>query len=468
MTVDKVNRRKFMKMGGGAIIGGMLSNTPLAWALSERLPIQLTASSGAVKFAPEQKVATQVMYYNGSIPGPVIRVPQGEESIIQFSNRLQDKSSIHWHGLRIANEMDGVPGMTQQPVQPGEGFEYRFTPPDAGTYWYHTHQRAWEQLSRGLAGVIIVEEKNPPLVDQDLVFAVDDWSLNRDLQIDEESLGSMHDWAHGGRMGNMITVNGQFGAQFRVSRGERIRLRMVNMANARTMSLKINQPNVSVIAIDGQPLTPYQLTDGMITLAPGQRGDLIIDMTSSPDHISPIDLMVNGDSIPIAGFKFSADIKRQRLLDTPISLPDNPLNRMQIPAADKQIPLHIEGGAMGGMKSAIYEGKQLTIRELIQKKQIWSFNGFAGLPKEPLFKVKRGQSIALNLYNDNAWPHAIHIHGHHFKSDKNPAIWRDTELVQRDEKRVLRFVADNPGKWLIHCHMIEHTAAGMVSWFEVT
>ncbi|HEA25848.1 MAG TPA: hypothetical protein ENH92_01865 [Ectothiorhodospiraceae bacterium] len=201
-------------------MSGMLSNMTLAWAQNRNATILLSASKGAVKFASEQEIATQVMHYNGSIPGPVIRVPQGEESIIQFSNHLPEATSIHWHGLRISNEMDGVPGMTQEPIPAGRDFEYCFTPPDAGTYWYHTHQRAWDQLSRGLAGVLIVEEDNPPMVDQDLVFSIDDWRLNKQLQIDDESLGAMHDWAHGGRMGNMITVNGKFKEQFEVSKGE--------------------------------------------------------------------------------------------------------------------------------------------------------------------------------------------------------------------------------------------------------
>ncbi len=463
-----MNRRNFIKVAGGTIIGGMFSVNPLAWAKNGRAPIILTASNGTVKFSPTQETATKVMHYNNSIPGPIIRVPQGEESVIQFTNHLQEATSIHWHGLRIANNMDGIPGMTQQPIQPGEKFEYRITPPDAGTYWYHTHQRAWEQLTRGLAGILIVEEDNPPQVDQDLIFAVDDWRLDQNLQIDEESLGSMHDWAHSGRMGNVATVNGKFGEQFNVSKGERIRLRVINISNSRTMQIKIKQPNIHVIAIDGQPVTPYQATNNGIIIASGQRYDLIFDITATTEDSSYIDIVVGDKSFPIAKFKYGSGVKRTQLLNTPIALPDNPVNKIKAHGSPKQIPLRIEGGAMGSMQSAIYQGKKLTINELIQKKQIWSFNGFSGLPDEPLFKVNRGQSIALNIDNDNAWPHAIHIHGHHFKSSKSPDIWRDTELVQRKEKIVLNFIADNPGKWLIHCHMIEHQAGGMVSWFEVT
>ena len=122
---------------------------------------------------------------------------------------------------------------------------------------------------------------------------------------------------------------------------------------------------------------------------------------------------------------------------------------------------------MGGMKGAVYQGREMSIRELIQKKQTWAFNGFAGLPKESLFKAKRGQFVDLNIYSENTWPHAIHLHGYHFRDSKSPTIWRDTVLLQRKEKGVPRLVADNPGKWLIPCHMIEQQAGGMVTWFEV-
>ena len=166
--------------------------------------IPLTAGAGLANFSADQKAPTEVMHYNQSVPGPILRIPQGRESLIRFENALDESSSVHWHGLRIANAMDGVPGMTQvRRSSPVRAFEYRLTPPDAGTYWYHTHQRSWAQLALGLAGVLIVEEKNPPVVDQDLVFAIDDWRLDDDMQIDRNSLGAMHDWAHAGRMGNV-------------------------------------------------------------------------------------------------------------------------------------------------------------------------------------------------------------------------------------------------------------------------
>ncbi|MCP4390056.1 MAG: multicopper oxidase domain-containing protein [Gammaproteobacteria bacterium] len=156
------------------------------------------------------------------------------------------------------------------------------------------------------------------------------------------------------------------------------------------------------------------------------------------------------------------------MLDAPIGLLDNPLNKIQLPAAFKHVPLRMEGGAMGGMRRASYEGREMDIRELVQQKKVWAFNGVVGMPTEPLFRVRRGTAISLDVHNDNGWPHAMHIHGHHFIHDRDLGLWRDTTLFRRGEKGAMRFVADNPGKWLIHCHMVEHMAAGMLTWFEVT
>lgn len=462
-----MKRRDFIKVSALGLAGIPVISSYPAWSSVKATDIRLLASEGEHKFTPDQINPTQVMSYNGSIPGPVLRLPQGVESSIVFENELKESSSIHWHGLRIDNAMDGVPGKTQEVVNSGEKFTYRFAPPDAGTYWYHTHQRSWEQLARGLAGVLIVEEADPPTVDQDLIFAIDDWRINNSMQIDEESLGDLHAWAHGGRMGNFVSVNGVANKVYSVSKGERVRFRLVNIANSRIMTLRFNLPAVSVIAIDGQPVTPYMPDKGIFTLAPGQRMDLMIDMVLEPNHESPIELLVEDKAYQVAHFKFNDKVKREHLLESPIALPQNPINHIKLSEKFVAIPLLMEGGAMGGMREATYQGKRMTINELMQHQKIWAFNGVAGLSDKPLFQVDKGTAVGLEVVNNNSFPHGIHIHGHHFIHDREPSTWRDTALFSRGETGTLKFVADNPGKWLIHCHMIEHQAGGMVTWFEV-
>jgi len=455
-------------VGAAGLIGGGMLNPVVSTAGNTRAPLVLTAAPGQKRFRADQAQATRVMSYDQSIPGPLIRIPQGQESVIQFHNAMDEVSTVHWHGLRIDNAMDGVPNLTQPPVLPGERFEYRLTPPDAGTYWYHSHLRSWEQLALGLAGPLIVTEAEPPLVDQDLIFAIDDWRLDDDMQIDTQSLGSMHDWAHGGRMGNFITVNGESEKRFAVATGERIRLRLLNIANARIMNLLFGEHEISVIAVDGQPVKPFAPEAGSIVLAPGQRMDLIIDMSADPGHRSLVELVVGEYAYEVASFDYGPTARRDHGLDAPIILRSNPLNHNALPDSFKHVPLLMEGGAMGGMRSARYEDKEMDIRELIKLRKVWAINGVVDMSDEPLFRVRRGTAISLDVTNDNNWPHAMHLHGHHFVHDRNPEFWRDTALFNRGEQGTMKFIADNPGKWLLHCHMVEHMAGGMVTWFEVT
>jgi FtsP/CotA-like multicopper oxidase with cupredoxin domain len=103
----------------------------------------------------------KVWAYNGQVPGPVLRVRLGETLRVHFTNNLPEETTIHWHGVRLPNAMDGVPGVTQPPVPPAGEFVYEFTPKDAGTFWFHPHVRASEQVERGLYGVLVVEDASP-------------------------------------------------------------------------------------------------------------------------------------------------------------------------------------------------------------------------------------------------------------------------------------------------------------------
>lgn len=167
----------------------------------------LRAAPATLRLAPVDYPETDVWAYNDDVPGPMIRLKRGDRLQREFVNDLPQPSTIHWHGIRIDNAMDGVPGITQEAVAPGARFRYDFAVKDAGTYWYHPHFRSWEQAARGLYGALIVEETNPPTVDGEDMLVLDDWRLTRDARIDE-SFGNMHDWSHAGRIGNWVTVNG--------------------------------------------------------------------------------------------------------------------------------------------------------------------------------------------------------------------------------------------------------------------
>jgi FtsP/CotA-like multicopper oxidase with cupredoxin domain len=371
--------------------------------------------------------------------------------------------------------MDGVAGLTQDPVPPGATFDYAFTAPDAGTYWYHPHFRSWEQLARGLYGLLIVDEEAPPPVDRDLFFVADDWRLTDEGSIDEASLGNLHDWAHAGRLGNFLTINGRSGPEIKVRAGERIRLRCVNVANARVLAFNFDRLTPRVIAVDGQPVPAADIEAGGLVLAPGQRTDLVIDVTGDAGSHIPVWEVSTGTPVEAARLVIAdGPPLRPQPPAEPVALSPNPLLGGPRLGDAQGIELVMEGGAMGGLREATFEGEVLAIRDLVQKGLVWAFNGVAGKPLKPLAVVPRGRTATLNMVNRTRWPHAMHLHGHHFRvveRDGRPvtgAPWRDTELVAPNEQVRVAFVADNPGKWLLHCHMLEHQAAGMVTWLEVT
>jgi FtsP/CotA-like multicopper oxidase with cupredoxin domain len=473
-----ISRRQFLATGaataGAVALAPPWSPGPVA---DEKRRIVLATEPAGIVLLQKPARLTQVWTYGGSVPGPELRVRRGEAFTVRLENGLSQPTSIHWHGIRIDNAMDGVAGLTQDAVPPGGTFDYSFSVPDAGTFWYHPHFRSWEQLARGLYGLLIVEEDEPPAVDRDVAWIADDWRLDVTGLIDVQSFGSLRDAAHQGRLGNWMTINGLTEPQISVRSGERIRLRCVNVANARVMAFDFDRQKLrpSIVAVDGQPVPPRELDRRGLELAPGQRTDLIIDVLEEPSGRIPVYEVSTRKRIETAAFKVQdAPPLRARPLVEPVSLPANPLPR-DLSLADAQvIPMLMEGGAMGGLREASYKGKMLDIRSLVAEGKVWSFNGIVGMPEEPLATVPRGRTAVIDMFNQTAWPHAMHLHGHHFRVVKRDgkavtdAPWRDTVLVARDEKVRIAFIADNPGKWLFHCHMLEHQAAGMVTWIVVT
>ena len=465
MPSFNLSRRAFL--AGTGATGTLLCAPALASAsaASARAPILFEARAGTASLLEETGKPTSIWGYQGKVPGPLIRARQGDEVWIRLKNSLPQPTTIHWHGIRIDNAMDGVAGLTQKPVPPGGTFDYRFVVPDAGTFWYHPHNRSWEQMARGLYGALIVEEPDAPDVDQDIIMIVDDWLLKDDGAIEEASLGSIRDRSHAGRLGNILTVNGNPSQDFPVRSGQRIRLRLINTCNSRILKLRFEDMKPRVIALDGQPVAPYELEHGLVTIAPAQRADFLIDLSGTPGTTHAI-TEVSQSRLVIGGFKYTAQgPARERT--TQFKLSDNNLQMPQFVSA-RNVDLNMTGGAMGRFGSITYKGKAYEIRDLVREHgMVWAFNGNAGMPEKPLFSARRGEHIAVRMINDTRWPHAMHFHGHHFREAHGDAPWRDTILLEVNETRTVYLAADNPGKWMIHCHMLEHQAGGMATWFEV-
>jgi FtsP/CotA-like multicopper oxidase with cupredoxin domain len=387
--------------------------------------------------------------------------------------------------------MDGVPGISQPPIKPGETFTYEFTPPDAGTFWYHPHMDSLQQMGRGLSGALIVEERTPPAVDRDLLWMLADWRLNDDGRI-LGGFGNTMEAMMSGRVGNVVTLNGMVSAGERVQASERVRLRLVNGALARMMAIRFEGHRPLVVAIDGQPCEPHEPEYGRIILGPAMRTDVLIDMEGKPgeryrvmDEFYP-DL---GYALTELAYDAAAPL-RARPLDALRSLPPNPLPEPDLAAAERH-ELVLQGGMMGGGMMAGLGGMMGGSQNGMMGGGMMGMMGNGGMNMDgmgapawaingssmtgdgqagmmPLLTLKLGQSCVLTLRNQTAWWHPIHLHGHSFRvlSRNGAAVphrqWGDTVLIAPREAVEVSFVADNPGDWMLHCHVMDHQVSGLM------
>lgn len=461
-------RRKFLRDGSLAALACQTSGLPaFASGSSGKFVTTMRAKVATAQLAPDGYPQTPIWGYDGTVPGPIIRVPQGENLKLWFVNEIPQPSTIHWHGIRIENPMDGVPDLTQPAVPQGKWFLYDFTVPDAGTFWYHSHVRSFEQMGRGLYGALVVEEPDPPRVDREKVLLLDDWRLSNDATI-HDSFESLHDWSHAGRIGNWITVNGDGRWNDAAKRHERLRLRLANVANARELSLSLIGLEGWIIAIDGQPV-PALIAADEFELAPGQRVDLIVDVVADVGDDSVLAVHLQDGVDILASFAVDG-IARPGRLPEPEPLAPNPVAVLGNLANARQEMVLMSGGAMGGLREAQLNEQVLGPRELAQQGMFWALNGVADMPDTPFATFHRGETVILNVQNETAFPHAMHVHGHHFHTiapDGAVGPLRDTFVVERNDAVKIAFVADNPGDWLFHCHMLEHSISGMKTWFRV-
>jgi FtsP/CotA-like multicopper oxidase with cupredoxin domain len=437
-----------------------------ALALSDH---RLRAAPARLRLVPEPWGETDVWSYDGTVPGPVLRARQGERLRVSVENALDAPTTVHWHGLRLPNAMDGVPHLTQDPIAPGASFPYEFDLPDAGTFWYHPHMQSAEQVARGLHGVLIVEEATAPRVDRDLVWALDDWRLTPEAAISGD-FDQPHDQSHAGRLGNTVTINGRVPDRVPLRPGERIRLRLVNVANARIFGLDFGPLAPRIVALDGQPVTPHAPEGGLVTLAPAQRADLILDIPASPGaRATVIDRFYPQSAYELVDLVTEGPPLRTAPPDWRVALAPNPLPEPDLATAIRH-EVTFTGGAMGAMIP-----QDMGIRTAHHGNGFWFLNGQAGEGHDhpPLLLLEEGRSHVIAMTNATAFHHPIHLHGHSFRvlsRDGRPTPhreWRDTVLMAPRERVEIGFVADNPGDWMFHCHILEHQAAGMMAVLRV-
>jgi FtsP/CotA-like multicopper oxidase with cupredoxin domain len=463
-----LTRRNLLAAAGGAGLAALLPWPALARGGSADL--ELVAEAARVRLVPTPYPETDVWSYNGTVPGPEIRARQGDRLRVVVTNRLDEETTVHWHGIRLANDMDGVPHLTQSPIKPGDSFAYEFDLHDAGTFWYHPHQRSFEQAGRGLSGALIVDEHEPIEVDRDVTWVLDDWRLVSDASI-RDDFGSGMDMAMAGRIGNTVTINGRVRETFACRAGERIRLRLINAANARIFGLNFHDHEPHVVALDGHPVEPYPLT-GRLTLGPGERADLVINMTGAPgERFLIVDDFYWQNRYRLLDLAYGEEppLRRQRP-DTSIRLTPNPLPDPDLDRAERHEIVF--GGGMGGMMRG---GTRRGMMGSGMAGHAWSVNGVSMTDHrhEPLITLERDVSCRLVMRNQTAFHHPIHLHGHAFQvlsrngRPRPRREWKDTVMMAPNERVEIAFVADNPGDWMIHCHILEHQAGGMMGAIRV-
>lgn len=483
-----LTRRSFLASGAAITANATLRlNRPRAAAAAGMLEIRIQAAPGRVRLLPEQYPETSVWCYGGRVPGPEIRVKQGDRLRITAENDLKEETTVHWHGVRVPNAMDGVPYLTQKPIAPGDRFVYEFDAVDAGTFWYHPHQRGFEQVGRGLYGPLIIEEREPIRVDRDVTWVLDDWRLERSGAISDD-FGNRHDEAHNGRVGNTVTINGRVPDSFAVQKGERIRLRLINAANARIFSLDFADHIPFVIALDGQPVTPHAPERGLVVLGPAMRADLILDMSAGANsRISVVDRFYEGLEYKLVDIAYSDGPLRDSAPKWAMTLPGNPLPEPDLANAVRHDVIfnggmmgamvqREMGGSMGDSSARGMGGGMGSMMDMMHSGKIWFINGIAaeGHIMQPMLALDRDRSHIIAMTNATAWHHPMHLHGHSFRviSRNGKATkyreWQDTVLMAPKEKVEIALVADNPGDWMFHCHILEHQASGMMGVIRVT
>jgi len=400
----------------------------------------------------------RVWAYNGSVPGPELRIRLGETLRVRFTNRLPQPTTIHWHGVRVPNAMDGVPHVTQPPVEPGGSFTYEFTPKDAGTFWFHPHVRSSEQVERGLYGVLVVEDRAPPPYTRDVVWVLDDWLLDETRQIFDR-FNTMHDLMHDGRWGNFVTVNGRTSSVLEARGGERIRLRLLNASNGRIYAPDFGALDARIIAVDGLYLArPIPL--GRFELAPGNRLDLDITLPAGPAS----------RSLPVIDRFYEertnhlADIIIDGATDRPVPAFASPAHA-RVPAWS------------AGLSIPVTKEFRLDARRGGSYGIEWTINNeaFAGHAHHgpPMLTLERGGWVRLRFVNASFRLHPIHLHGMFFRllarngTPVDEPFFRDTVLMHSKETIDIGLVPLDAGRWMMHCHILEHAEAGMMTLFEV-
>jgi suppressor of ftsI len=452
----------------------------------------------------------KMLAYNGSIPGPLIKVPQGAEITLKFTNNTDVDSTIHSHGVRVNNKFDGVPDVTQDPVRPGQSFTYTLKFPDAGVYWYHPHIREDYAQELGLYGNFLVTPNTPDYwaeVDREETLFLDDILIENGqiTKFDRETV----DHTLMGRFGNTMLINGDDKYRLSVKQGERVRFYITNAANARVFNFAIPNTRIKLVGSDNGK---YEREEWIESIAIGPSERQIVEIWFDNDGEYEIQNQTPEKTYALGTIAVSQASVTTSYLMVPRTNQDvidaiNPLRPLFDKPADKELKLTLLMGAgnttssndsMGGHMMG--NGQQMQNQQMAMgtpEKIEWEDDmGMmnAQSTKDTLkwklvdqatgkenmdigWQFKKGDVAKVKIFNDDKsmhpMQHPIHIHGQKFLvlstngQKSTNLVWKDTTLIQTGDTVELLVQMDNPGDWVIHCHIPEHMEAGMMSGFKV-
>ena len=442
---------------------------PRGWDSGIRLPeaadlnpdpgiveIEMHAQVATVEVAPGLRV--EAWTYNGLIPGPLVRVNVGDGLIVYFTNSLPMPSTIHWHGLRIPIEMDGVPGYSQPAVEPGDSFTYDFIVPDAGIYWYHPHVMSAAQVGFGLYGAFLVEDPRENVgVTDDLVVLLSDIDLTEDGVLESPNTGGSAGMAFG-REGNHVLVNGQKLPSLIARAGAPQRWRVINAAKSRYFKLDLGDGHrFTKIGGDGG-LLEYSVELDYLVLGAGERADVIVTPQADPGSSIVLRSQLHDRGYGSTDLRDIEDLIAITVSDLPA------LEASPLPKVERAIkPFSTVGATQVTL--------DLTLsQDPYDKSFEYGINGIPYWEAQPVL-ARLSETQVWTVNNTTPWSHPLHLHGFFFLVlDENgepvrPLEWKDTADIHFKQTRrlVVRFDDDRPGTWIFHCHILDHADGGLLN-----
>ena len=415
--------------------------------------IDLTARIADVEVAPGYTV--RAWTYDGGIPGPLIRAHVGDRLIVHFTNDLPQATTIHWHGVRVPIEMDGVPDVSQPEVKRGETFTYDFVVRDAGLYWYHPHVMSAAQVGFGLYGALLVEDPADGVgVPDQLTLVLSDIGFDRDGVLDPADTGGSAGMVFG-REGTYVLANGKILPTLRARSGAPQRWRIVNAAKSRFFLLDLEGQDFYVIGSDGGLQERPETTDALL-ITPGERVDVIVTPTGPRNGTLTLRAGLYNRGYGSVEYRSPEDVLTIAFSD------EAPLPKRNLPAVHRDI---VPPSLAGATRVDIV----LTLPPMGRDgKSEFHVNGVPFWKATP-FLAQVGETQIWTVKNETKWAHPMHLHGFSFLPlDENlqpirPIAWKDTLNVPIDG--TIRFVVvfdERPGMWMFHCHILDHADGGLM------